>query len=385
MFMVVSYDPLPDARIEKMLMTLKRIYPGSRIVFVGEAGGGPPALIDDMDEYIDRVYSACGLSGPRSFLLRHVLHATGSVSKCLRRVAGEERPDIVLAVNLEAMHVAAAALGETPVIVDYHEIWSIQLRWVRGGVLAPLYSVKRRIYEALEREAAGHVLIATTERAREYFAEKYGAARVYVAKNYPSAIEVPREVPELGCGVYTMTDIGGGILRRDKRVYRDSSAALPYLDRLYEETRRIRVILIGAGRGRGEYIVGVGRLRHMEMYRYITRSHYGLFLPRPTPVHRYSSPNRPYVYAAGGAVPIITDSVESVMEDMGRYVIPVSSSRYPESILDALRRAVSMDCGEINSLRRRLHRHVSENLVWENQVDEIRRAVEKAFSETPRR
>ena len=374
---IISYDALPDARIEKYINSIKTIYPDTDVYFIGSARKDSLALISP------EVFKHVPLSRRlRSYMRYPVLNriAARKISRIIRNI----NPDLLIGINIEGGSVASIISKKLkiPLLIDHHEIWAIQLKWVKEtGYRLIKHIFKKKYWIKLEEELLGNnVATVTSDPIREYFKEKTGNTSLYVVKNYPSIIEIPKQIIPLECNKILFANIGTDLLKKDVRIYRDAHLALPFIEKVYMEKPAFEILVLGWKGTYKNFIKGIGWIRHFEMYKYLTKCHYGLFVSQPSEPHHYNNPNRPYVYAAAGCIPIITGDWATVLEDLRGYAIEVDPDSYPTSIYKAIDDSLSIDCNTLNELRFKINRHILENLYWEKQNNIIRTSIDKSLS-----
>lgn len=374
---IISYDALPDARIEKYIHSLKMIYPDANLYFIGTTKRSYLALIPP------NLFKHIPLSKSLRFYTPYPaldMIVSWKITKLVKRID----PDLLVGINIHGGSVASIISKKLriPLLIDYHEIYAIQLKWFRlKGRKLVTHVLKKKYWTKLEEELLGnHVATVTSEPIRKYFREKTGNNTLYVVKNYPSSIEIPRRVSSLKCSKILFVNIGIELLMKSVGIYRDSRLALPFIEKVYMEKPVFEILVLGWKGRYKNFVRGLGWIRHMEMYEYLTRCHYGMFLSYPCEPHHYNNPNRPYIYAAAGCIPIITGDWKTVIDDLGQYSIIVDPGDYPENIYSVIRDALDTDCDTINEIRSSINSYVRKNFYWELQNPVIKKAVEKALS-----
>lgn len=366
----VSEDCLPDIRVEKMMNTLSKIT--EEIHFIG-CFKGFTGLKLDKKPIIHSVEW-----GRRENLLipPYYQFLARKVDKIIRRI----KPDVIIAVNL----VAASILDKYgyDFILDYHEAWTLLLEYINPPTIPRriTYMIRKRKYPKLEEKIlTRHVFITFSMRAKKYFYEKYGVTSSYVVKNYPSRRETEYfDYQPLECSTKKLVYIGKDLVFFDGQTYRDLRDTVKVLEELWSSRRDFEVILIGYRGEPRSFIKGIGRVQHIQMYKYLSQTHYGILTYKPVrKVQRIVNPNKPYQYGLAGSIPIITSSLEEIIEDLGQYSIIVDADNYLDSMKKTYREILDLECEELDRRRRDLVKHVSENLVWENQESVIYEVVKK--------
>ena len=66
------------------------------------------------------------------------------------------------------------------------------------------------------------------------------------------------------------------------------------------------------------------------------------------------------------------------MEDLGKYAIIIGEPDFEENLERRLEELLTMDCEEINKMRRRVVAYAKANLVWEKQDNLFIKAIQVA-------
>lgn len=316
-----SHTGLPDPRIEKTAMTMKK--EGHDVVFLG----GLPVHNQSLHIF-DEVYYV-----PMVNNLRFVIDS-GFRKKWMEMI-DEIRPDVVHAHNINA---AAIMLDtEYPVIYDDHEYWSKQIfrfgerGFIRKIALKPF--VKRiPIWEReiLERYP---VLTVSENIAKEH---REIASHVNVTKNYPVVAEAKKlsNTENRSGNVY----VGGDFNIPKFAPHRDMTGLRDVLE--------------------FEVITGIEHDTMMEM---LTHFRFGLTPWREHPFHKYCEPNKHYEYLVAGLQVILTSSLAHPFENESY----VHSFETYDEITDLFASIDDIDAQIIMD-------HSREKYVWETQEHLIR-------------
>ncbi len=352
---VVSEDGLPDIRVEKMMNTLSRI--AEEVHFIGRFrgfSGLPLGRRPIVHGVVWNKYAA--LSTPPYYLW-----VERAVLGWLRRIG----PDVVVSVNLVPTYISLKS--GIPTIMDYHEVYSEMLDEMRAPnpILDLGLSIIKKIYYKLENILREIPYVTVSEEAADYFVEKYGNENYIVVKNYPSVLEVRDLVLEdlEDCDFKRFLYIGKDLLRYEGKRFRDLRETLRVLEEAWRERGDFEVLLAGDRNGHG-FVRSLGWLGHMELYRLINEAHFGLLSYSPNRVQRYFSHNKAYMYAHLGTVPIVTETLSGIVRDLNGNALIVRSGDFTDSLREVIGMALDMDCGSLNDVRRRLHAHARENLLW---------------------
>jgi len=221
--------------------------------------------------------------------------------------------------------------------------------------------------------------MVVSKESKKYY-ENIGATNVEVIRNYPIRDEVENvSITDLECSSIVFTYIGNDITRMEPSMYRDMRAFWRMFKSIYDKTRRVKIIVIGDKKLiSNEMVQSIGYVKHVEMYKYITKSHYGVLAWAPSPFHKYCNPNKPYIYAHGGSIPIITSSLTDVVDDLGKYSVLIPCDNFEEELKNKMKELLTYDCSEINKLRRQLLNYARLNLLWDKQEYKIFKLLSKA-------
>ncbi|MCD6300928.1 MAG: glycosyltransferase [Staphylothermus sp.] len=363
--LIVSEDGLPDIRVEKMINTLSKIV--NEIYFVGDFRGWSGIGLSVKP----KIYSVKWDRKVNLLLPPYFQWAFRKVKKVLESI----RPDIVIACNLVAGYMIDK-LGY-PMIFDYHEVWSLQLKYISPPTLPRKLTYKRRVrlYPKLEELLLSkYPVITISNNARQYFIEKYGISesKIFVVKNYPSILEINNiEFNELDCKNIVFAYMGKDLVFFDGQTYRDLRPTLSVLDKLWIEMKNFKVYLVGSKKSIRQYIEAFGRKKHIYIYNVFTKTHFGILSYKPSPVHYLVNPNKAYMYSHSGSIPVITDTMKEIVSEIGRYSFIVSSINFEESLYSTYKSILESDYEETNKMRRRIFEYARQNLIWEKQEKTI--------------
>lgn len=316
-----SHTGLPDARIEKTALTMKK--DGHKVIFLG----GLPIRNQSIPVF-DEVHYI-----PMVNNLKFVMDSRFK-QKWIKKI-DEIKPDAVHAHNINA---AAIMLDtEYPVIYDDHEYWSKQVfRFGERGFLRKiaLKPFVKRIpiweREILERYP---VLTVSENIAKEH---REIASHVGVTKNYPATAEAERLInSEVRAGnVY----VGGDFNIPKFAPHRDMTGLRDAIN--------------------FEIITGI---EHDAMMERLTRFRFGLTPWRAHPFHKYCEPNKHYEYLVAGLQVILTASLAYPFHNEP-YVHSFETYEEIPELIDSIK---IIDGKEIMN-------HSKERYVWEKQEHVIR-------------
>ncbi len=373
----VSIDGMPDIRVEKEIMVVKRL--GHEVYFIGPyryTSLIDPSMIDSRHVFSARPCALLGIE-PCRFMARRRL------SRILRRV----RPDVVVAVNIKTMGLVAGLADH--VVFDDHEFYPnlAAFRYIveKPGGLVDKASGLRAIQWFSEKTWEA-LLESTIWTVSEYVARIYrvmGGRRVYVLRNYPSRLELESTVfRELGVDRINMCFIGSyntmkhlGIMHRRITEFLEIIRSHP----LFGE--KLFMNMFGRGRlfGDEKGFIHHGFIeKELDLLEKLTHMHLCPIPYTPMPIHDYYSPNKLYQCMAAGAAPIIVDTmIEAVKEYGGRGMMVIDSYRFEDSLREIIEHALSMTGEEMNSLRREAYRAVRTR-PWDSYEEAIRESIEGA-------
>jgi hypothetical protein len=321
-----SHSGLPDPRIEKTALTMKK--EGHDMLFLG---GGPTktGTMDVFDETFEvPMVNSLRLALDYRFRRRWI------------RAIEDIGPDVVHAHNI----IASAMMFETdyPVIYDDHEYWSKQVfkfserGFLRRLGLAPL-ARKMPKWEriALER----YPVITVSEGIASEHRER--GANVFITKNYPLLEEALELIsPEEKSGkVYVGNDF-------------ELVKFLPHRDMTGLKDMIAFDVLKG--------------LNHDVLMERLTHYNIGLTPWRSHPFHVYSEPNKHYEYLIAGLQVVITNSLMHPFKDEPY----VHSFESYEDIPELLESLPEIEGG-------RIMEHARKRYIWENQERVIKNVYQK--------
>ena len=126
---------------------------------------------------------------------------------------------------------------------------------------------------------------------------------------------------------------------------------------------------------------GIGWLSLNELYEMLTSVDYGLVSWDPHYIHWYFSPVKAYQYAVSGCVPVITDTLKSLVKDMRNLAIVVRANdknSFKMELKRTLEELIMLNRDDRISLREKVMHIARMKLIWENQEMEIIECIKKA-------
>lgn len=375
---VVNDTPLPDARVEREIMTL--INMGFKVSYIGPFKY--TTLIKD--HFIENIIRISWSREARLKIEPYYSWLKRRVSRILRRL----KPDIILAENIFAGMIVHE-LGY-PMVLDDHEIYSLETKSYYLPSLNPIkyFITKYKIclFKSVEKTIAEkHPVIVVTENSKNYYINVHGASHsnVFVIKNYPSIVEIRNiKFNKLSNQKIRFVYIGSSVGLYLKIPHKDLSLTFKVLDelyRVYKNRKKFEVIFIGKSiNNERAYIKTTGYLKHSEMFKFTSQAHYGLASWKPSWFHKYCNPNKPYIYAHSAALPVITETLDSIIKDMRGYSIIVKSREFLTNLKNTIISLLDLDEDTMNKQRLRLFEYSRKNLLWEKQSSKLVNSIKRA-------
>jgi len=367
---IITDTGLPDVRVEKEIMTLlKNHYEVTIIGTVRDTTG----IIDH--ELLKRI-RVIDLNWRREVRLKIEPYYSWFKRK-VKRILETVKPDIVLAINIFA-GIIVHELGY-PMLLDDHELYSLELKASKSfGLKKIIRKYKLMLFKRMEETIAqDHPVMVVSNEMKKYYVNVYGAreSKVKVMKNYPSKKEIKQlTFKEIDCERMIFTYIGKELTNNVEKTYRNMNDTARILCKLGKKfPNKIRVLLIGDNNKLCEIMQPYGYIKHMDMYKYIVSSHYGLLTWAPSWFHKYCNPNKPYIYAVSGSLPIVTsDLVEVISDFKNNEIIVINANNFKKELGSTLTNLIiNKDCDYINKMRRKLKEYSIQHLLWESQEEKI--------------
>ncbi|MEL6761746.1 MAG: glycosyltransferase [Myxococcota bacterium] len=324
----VSHNGLPDPRVEKMALTLKK--QGHTLIFVGAQS----IRFQNLGAFDETHFMPVGDVV--------TVVASRSMPKAWRKLFAELKPDVIHAHNIIAARYAM--MFDVPLVYDDHELWSEQRKVFRPDNLAKW--VARQPYNAMipiweKRVVRAHPTLATNNNAAIALADK-GARWVGVVPNVPR-LDMVKDLPldqERNGTVYVGRDF-------------DLPRFLPHRDMT---GLRERVSLNV-----------VSNLPHRAMLEKLCEYSVGLTPWHSHPILRFKDQNRNYEYLHAGLHVFVNEQIKSSFAN-DPYV---SAYRNYHLLADAISRLPGTEPLEIA-------RHARKLYAWERFEPVIVDAYERA-------
>ena len=324
----ISHNGLPDPRVEKAALTLKR--QGHTLLFLG----GQPIRYQNLGAFDETGFLSAGNAAKVVF--------SRKLARAWRAAIRELRPDVIHAHN-----VIVARFGMhlgLPMIYDDHELWSktsrlyrpehMWQRWMRE----PFNQLVPRWEAHLARSCP---CLATNDQAAEMLRRHGGW--VGVVRNAPlRSMVAGLELDRTRRGtVY----IGHDFDRESFAPHRDMTGLRDVLD-----------------------FDVVCDLPHRNMLERLTQYRVGITPWRYHPVLRYKDQNRNYEYLHAGLQVVVSEQLKAHFTD-DPYVHGYGSYREIGNLVAALPRVTPHTIAG----------HAHERYLWEHQEDRIHEAYERAL------
>lgn len=332
---IVSDSGLPDARVEKEMKILEKM--GAETFFVGPYRGLSLLSEDVLAGVIEVRWNRLARLGVEPYY--------HWVKKSVRRALSSIRPDLVVAVNIFAA-IIVSELGYH-LVFDDHEVYSLEVycdkslyekSFMRKLVWRRKYEVFRE-WESKVSEVAPTIVVS--QKAKEYY-QNIGASRIFVIKNYPLQDEAPVLKKDVSCEEIKFSYIGSDIVTL-RRVFRDMMPTLQVLDKLSKQFRLLLEVLGVTGSSMYNFVRLLGYVEHKKLYEHVSKTHAGLLTWRPVWFHAYANPNKAYIYAHSGSIPVISSSLGPVVEDLKSYAVIVGESNFEQNMEQRLKELLSTD------------------------------------------
>ncbi|MHA1938732.1 MAG: glycosyltransferase [Candidatus Thorarchaeota archaeon] len=325
----ISHGGLPDPRIERMALTMKK--EGHKLIFLG--GGEVKGQHLSAFAHTRTEPLGIGISITHNPLVR----------RRWLNVIDRIKPDIIHAHNVITGHFLLDT--EYPAILDDHELLSAQSFVYMARPFIRRTAARTLVWKfpIWERKLAERFPIITVSE---------GMARYY--RKYSKRINVVINVPHLS-EVEWVTDSPS----REGLVYMGSDFSWPRFSPWRDMTGLKNII---------DFKI-VSGLPHKEMMIELTKHTIGLIPYLPHPYQRLSSPNKMYEYLHAGLQVVLNAHCVDLF-DGNPYIHPFNDY---SDIVETINSVPQTDPSEIMAYSR-------ENYVWEQQEDIIRKAYSQAVS-----
>ncbi len=324
----ISDAGLPDPRVERMAMTMKK--EGHEIVFLG----GRAVNGQSLSAFSQTKTVPLGI-GPS------IAHDPRIKNRWLAAIS-EIDPDIIHAHNIIVGHFLLDT--DYPAVFDDHECLSMQkfvftarpfLRRTAAWFLV-------RKFETWEHELARKYPVITVSDGIANYYRKY-TSRVHVANNVPMLIE---------------TNWLHNPPTRSGLVYMGSDFSFPRFLPNRDMTGLQDILSFDI----------VSGLPHKDMMAKLSSYEIGLTPYRPHPFQRISNPNKNYEYLHAGLQVVLCETYADLFKG-NPYVHTFSSYDDIRSVIDAVPPVDGMKIME----------HARKNYIWENQECVVKSAYSMAY------
>ena len=324
----ISHGGLPDARIEKTALTMKK--EGHQLVFLG----GGTMKYNDLGAFEETYFLSVGND-------LDVTINPAVKRRWLKRIS-ELKPDVIHAHNVIVAHFLLGS--EYPVIYDDHEYWSKQTYMYRERKLPrglASYPLMIRIPGWETKLLRKYPVITVSENtAREH---RRKASWVGVTHNVPMLRQVEG-----------LVEVGP----RRGNVYVGRDFDLPKFPP-HRNMAGLRNYL--------QFDV-ISGLTHRKMLEKLMEYKVGLTPWKPHPLHPYSDANRNYEYLHSGLQVIVNEIIKHNFQS-DPFVSAFSSYDDISKVIDELE--------DIEA--EKIMKHARKNYLWENQEDTIKEAYKRAL------
>ncbi len=365
---IVSNRKLPDPRVEREIYSLLK--KGYEVYYIG-GYRGTTGLIDSREI---KIYRITGWDHRVNLKIPpYYQWVKRRVSRYLREI----KPDIVLASNIYA-GIMVHELGY-PMIVDDREMYGYKrftgLNHLSGlrRFLEQQYLMRIKKYEEILAEH--HPFIVVTRYSYLYYRYNLGCSRVYVVRNFPlknEALEPGTPSSDSIVFNYIGREISKQVGSLDDRYYyfnhpRIIRYSINTLEQLYRSGYKVKLIVIGDNDLKSrDFIISTGYIRHIDLYKYIRASHYGIYSYKPSIYHQFISSHRVYMYMLAGKPVILTSSYKDIVETINGYTVLIDAYNY----MDDLKKKYSdlienHDPMEYERFSRKVREYALKNTIWE--------------------
>ncbi|MGQ4833103.1 MAG: glycosyltransferase [Candidatus Asgardarchaeia archaeon] len=350
----LSHNRLPDSRIEKEAISLKKF--GYSLIFVGDSCNGFSFNVNPFEKCIEVKFDKFTNVGTPFFW--------NKIKRRIKRILEEENIDAIHAHNIIAAKLAVE-LGY-PFIYDDHEYWSVKVEYRGGGIGKRIKKVIWSRWEKEVLEKAEAVITVSSTIAKEH--QKY-AKEVITIPNYPQLDSVKNLVkkPISRKELYT---VFMGRVTPPYVSYRDSSGFLE----LFVKYKIGNLVVIGDNKLKSQPpIYSLGRLKYLDMLREMTKYHIGVIPWKKHPYNKYSNPNKAYEYANTGLLVLVMSDLIPVIETLRGFVQTFDS--YDDLVEKLMYYSNNVEeCIEIGIKTMEFAR---KNLIWEKNENLLEKVYKK--------
>lgn len=385
---VLSFDGLPDPRVEREMDTLLRL--GNEVLFIGPLKGGYCRIFGKEVNGLKCIHPHISKRAVANFIEPLV----SKYAKKIKSIIYSYKADIVLAINIPSAYIGSKI--DLPLIIDNHEYFYLMVKYyplfglpnmsLRRRITYTLGNLRRRwVYQVrkIEAKLAGqYPMIFTNSFALNDFSKRFSISKskLYVLKNYPSRHEIRDNYNQ----VNNVEDSRLHVIYISAHAELDANGFIPFRDisltikTLCEHAyKNIEALLIGT-KENIDCFKGVGWLDTPEILRLLRIGDIGIASWYPHPLHHYVNPNKPYFYAVNGGIPIVSESLSSVIEDMPWNPYIVKTDYFKDNLRNIINELISMHPDERIDISSKIAINARHNLLWEQQEYVLLEAISKA-------
>ncbi len=343
----LSHNNLPDVRVEKEAITLARN--GVECFFAGGKALSFSYKINPFKRNYELFFDKMAILGINPWWDKLKLRLKQIISIC--------KPDIIHAHNIIAARLALE-LG-FPFIYDDHEYWSenAKAKIFHKYKVNFKYIYYWRLWKRWEKKIIPNAIAIITicnEIANEH---KKMNKNVIVLPNFPTYSEV-KELRKNHVIKGKLHSVYIGSLTKSQTPVRDMSGFIE----IFIKNDIGNLIVIGDNKLKTKPpIYSIGFLKHEEMMRELTKYHIGIVPWKRNPYHKYCNPNKPYEYAHGGLIPIVTNDLTPVIRSLKQYCITFKD--YSE--LTEYLKYYCQSIDEVVKMGRELMIYARQELIWD--------------------
>ena len=349
---------LPNIRIQRMIQLNRKLGHKTKLLFTSKGK-------DKYKTYTDfREDSPIAFESEKSFYLGKVTDEQISI---LNNLIDEFDPEVLHVHDIFMMFYALKSLSglhsEIAIIYDDHEYWS--LMWYFNYkfnlksfnlITASKCYYKYRMFKRWEKKYVHKTSVVTVSKGiRDLHIRETNPKNCIYIPNMPTITEIS-SIPNFERAKQkTALHIG-----EDFTVKSPLRFTGHLLD-TWKKEKPSRLIVIGDEHlTSDECIQSIGKIPHSSIYKYIGEAHFGLLPYLPHPFHDKISPNKMYMYAHGGALPVLPTNV--YFPD-----VPIEIPRFSsvQEIIEIVRSHPTVDPQEIKTIAKK-------SLVMDIYLDELK-------------
>ena len=362
---MITYDPLPDIRVENEAKILRNA--GYRVSIVTHKGDAPG---------FDKVYRV-----PRSKLIAYYFPMqTIAYWFAIRRIVKVEKPDLIYVHNaLFPVALLLFRLFQKPIITDLHEFNSVN-RLSRDSTVRRVQGALFRIDEIIHTTYSdGYVLVSPfvpshyvfpiCKETPHTYLENYATREQAELLSTPLSADEPRILPPKTDPSIVRIGYVGGVARISGRDFRELKSLV------HEFEGKIEFHVVGASQASQDknfyYHAKVSQQDAFQVLRELDVLIMNPLTRYPHPV----SPNKFYQYAATGK-PLIVDEHPSIVAYKDRLSLIFMDYDDPSDVRATFQKIVDQ-LDELQEQAKKNSKYVLEHLTWEAQAEKLVSFVEK--------